>query len=239
MCVRYTLGVLDTQPRGLLGEGVIFRHTFGQLFSARGVVRHSSMCVGHTRRVLDTPNSVCKTQLLSARDCGKTHSAYASATLFGGFSRESVIFRHAVGQLFRARGCVSHTPLQSEGGCSTLSTFAGHTCSPRGGVFRRRRGVGPFSTRSSSRKPLQCGEGLGNFSSPRGKVFRHREGMSYLRPIRSCITQPKDHRPSRTCDQSKEEEKEGMGVAWGCDVGVRPPYVWGCKCTPEEDRESC
>ena len=195
------------------------------------------MCVGHTRRVLDTPNSVCETQLFSAGGCVKTHSACVLATPFAGFSRESVIFRHAVGQLFRARGCVSHTPLQSEGGCSTLSTFAGHTCSPRGGVFRRRRGVGPFSTRSSSRKPLQCGEGLGNFSSPRGKVFRHREGMSYLRLIDSCITQLKAQGPSRPCNEIKKEE--GMGVAWGCDVGVRPPYVWGCKCTPEEDRESC
>ena len=31
---------------------------------------------------------------------------------------------------------------------------------------------------------------------------------SYLRLIDSCITQLKDHRPSRTCNESKEEEED-------------------------------
>jgi len=34
------------------------------------------------------------------------------------------------------------------------------------------------------------------------------EAGSYLRPIDSCITQLKDHGPSRTCNESKEEEED-------------------------------
>ena len=36
------------------------------------------------------------------------------------------------------------------------------------------------------------------------------EAGSYLRLIDSCITQLKAQRPSRTCNESKEEEEEGM-----------------------------
>ena len=45
-------------------------------------------------------------------------------------------------------------------------------------------------------------------------------GVGYLRLINSCITQVKAQEPSRTCNESKEEE-EGFGV-WG--VRLR---VWG------------
>ena len=38
------------------------------------------------------------------------------------------------------------------------------------------------------------------------------EAGSYLRPIDSCITQLKAQGPSRTCNESKEEEEEGAFV---------------------------
>jgi len=42
------------------------------------------------------------------------------------------------------------------------------------------------------------------------------EAGSYLRLIDSCITQLKAQGPSRTCNESKEEEEEVQGV--GCGV---------------------
>jgi len=41
------------------------------------------------------------------------------------------------------------------------------------------------------------------------------EAGSYLRLIDSCITQLKAQGPSRTCNESKEEEEE-FGVTWVC-----------------------
>jgi len=54
---------------------------------------------------------------------------------------------------------------------------------------------------------------------PRGQL-----GLAYLRLIDSCITQLKAQGPSRTCNESKEEEEEeGLAVS-----GDTPP----CKVTP-------
>ena len=44
------------------------------------------------------------------------------------------------------------------------------------------------------------------------------EAGSNLRLIDSCITQLKDQGPSRTCDESKEEEEEEGGE--GADLGA-------------------
>jgi len=47
---------------------------------------------------------------------------------------------------------------------------------------------------------------------------------SYLRLIDSCITQLKAHEPSRTSDESKEEEEEGTVRDKGAEgVGEEPP----------------
>jgi len=40
------------------------------------------------------------------------------------------------------------------------------------------------------------------------------EAGSYLRPIDSCITQLKAQAPSRTCNESKEEEEIKIVRAW-------------------------
>jgi len=47
----------------------------------------------------------------------------------------------------------------------------------------------------------------------RGHDWRHlrSEAGSYLRFIDSCITQLKVQGPSRTCNESKEEEEEDIG----------------------------
>jgi len=44
------------------------------------------------------------------------------------------------------------------------------------------------------------------------------EAGSYLRRIDSCITQLKAQGPSRTCNESKEEEKKGYHVITGRQV---------------------
>ena len=46
------------------------------------------------------------------------------------------------------------------------------------------------------------------------------EAGSYLRLIDSCITQLKAQGPSRTCDESKEEEEEGRDLAEERDAEV-------------------
>ena len=106
--------------------------------------------------------------------------------------------------LFRVREGVRHSP-------RLLDTPAHHeeVCSEGGRVFGlSARGV-------VVENPFSVWRGL-EISLHQLGGFRNREGMSYLRPIRSCITQPKGHGPSRTCNDSKEEEAEaGMGVAWG------------------------
>jgi len=48
------------------------------------------------------------------------------------------------------------------------------------------------------------------------------EAGSYLRLIDSCITQLKAQRPSRTCNESKEEE-EGGGLPRGSQSRRRAP----------------
>ena len=40
------------------------------------------------------------------------------------------------------------------------------------------------------------------------------EAGSYLRRIDSCITQLKAHGPSRTCNESKEEDEEEVSRNW-------------------------
>ena len=58
------------------------------------------------------------------------------------------------------------------------------------------------------------------------------EAGSHLRLIDSCITQLKAQGPSRTCNESKEEEKEDLSAVHGDHLGrggrlvrvlVRPP----------------
>ena len=44
------------------------------------------------------------------------------------------------------------------------------------------------------------------------------EAGSYLRRIESCITQLKAQGPSRTCNESKEQEEQGLAFRVSCDV---------------------
>ena len=67
-------------------------------------------------------------------------------------------------------------------------------------------------------------------SSPKIEVFPGSEAGSYLRLIDSCTTQLKAQGPSRTCNESKEEEAEeevhgelhpeDRGVSWLLVFGV-------------------
>jgi len=54
-------------------------------------------------------------------------------------------------------------------------------------------------------------EGVGRVVSQRPTEQRAAEAGSYLRLIDSCITQSKAQGPSRTCNESKEEEEEEPG----------------------------
>ena len=59
----------------------------------------------------------------------------------------------------------------------------------------------------SSRTPSRV---LPKFAFPRCVVVT--EAGSYLRLIDLCITQLKAQGPSRTCNESKEEEERAVGV---------------------------
>ena len=64
----------------------------------------------------------------------------------------------------------------------------------------------------------------------RGRVseshtIRVTEAGSYLRLIEICITQLKAQGPSRTCNESKEEEADTIRVAHGAEAQVRRPGV--------------
>ena len=52
------------------------------------------------------------------------------------------------------------------------------------------------------------------------------EAGSYLRPIDSCITQLEGQGPSRTCNESKEERREGGGS--GGSRGSQVHLAGGC-----------
>ena len=58
------------------------------------------------------------------------------------------------------------------------------------------------------------------------------ETGSYLMLIKSCITQLKVQGPSRTCNESKEEEEEGFTQVW--ELG-RARFVVAL--VPDESRE--
>jgi len=60
------------------------------------------------------------------------------------------------------------------------------------------------------------------------------EGGSYLRPIDACITQLKAQGPSRTCNESKEEEE--FGSAWTASVSCFTKCV-ALQREREEERE--
>ena len=51
-------------------------------------------------------------------------------------------------------------------------------------------------------------------NKPLTKICSGSEAGSYLRRIGSCITQLKAQGPSRTCNESKEEEEEDAWIAY-------------------------
>ena len=58
--------------------------------------------------------------------------------------------------------------------------------------------------------------------------WRWTEAGSYLRLIDSCITQPMAHGPSRTCNESNEEEpgRGGGGGQQRRQPDATAPYMW-------------
>ena len=99
------------------------------------------------------------------------------------------------------------------------------------------------------RKVQVCRGGASGAPPPAGAAsllcaLRSGEAGSYLRLIDSCITQLKAHGPSRTCNESKEEDEKGVtsndregllvapAVRWIRDlprvrvIALRPPVVF-------------
>ena len=60
-------------------------------------------------------------------------------------------------------------------------------------------------------------------------LHRGAKAGSYLRLIDSCITQLKAQGPSRTCDESKEEQEKG-------GQGITRATVRECQCRPAVQR---
>ena len=72
--------------------------------------------------------------------------------------------------------------------------------------------LGLSNKEEKKKKEQRCGPGAKQVGSA--------EGGSYLRLIDSCITQLKAQGPSRTCNESKEEEAEEAQRMW-CGVQDR------------------
>ena len=85
----------------------------------------------------------------------------------------------------------------------TAGAVAGSESYPAGSVFEAHRLVGMDGCRAH-----QTREGERSPRCPRCEMCSGSEAGSYLRLIDSCITQLKAQGPSRTCNESKEEEKK-------------------------------
>ena len=76
--------------------------------------------------------------------------------------------------------------------------------------------------------PAVSGPGMGPVV-PRAASQYCRNPHSYLRLIDSCITQLKAHGPSRTCNESKDEEEEEADLD-SLDVSEVPPPTLSHRC---------